>query len=245
MGRVPTGAGTAAILPSPQQGVLSRGAGVICRPRATMAQVAAAPSWLGMTVLPAVLAAAALAVLYQTEVGRLALADRWERGALAVGWPLDDAGYARLLSATRYGWAYAVAMALLAGPVLVAALIRLTVRGEAPRPGFAAVFAVSVHAGLILSLGQVLSAPVAYARETLASATALAVWFPGLDQGSGIAPLLGMLDLVVVWWAVVLAIGVAALYQRRARGLALRFIGAYVGAAMLLALVLAVAGGLD
>jgi len=91
----------------------------------------------------------------------------------------------------------------------------------------------------------VLSAPVAYAREALASPTALGVWFPGLDEGSGIARLLGMLDLFVVWWAVVLAMGVGALYDRPARGLAIRFIGIYAGAATLLALGLAAAGGLD
>jgi hypothetical protein len=213
-----------------------------------MAQVAAAPRWMGMAVLPPVLAAAALALLYQTEVGRLALADQWERAALAVGWPLDDAGYARLLSATRYGWAYAAGMALLAGPVVAlvaAALIRVALGGRRPQPGFAAVFAVAVHAGVILSLRQVLSAPVAYARETLASATALGVWFPGLDEGSGLARLLGMLDLFVVWWAVVLALGVGVLYQRRARGLAVAFIGVYAGAATLLALLMAAAGGLD
>ncbi len=248
MGRVPTGAGTAAILPSPQQGVFGRGLGVLRRPRGTMAQVAAAPRWLGMAVLPAALAAAALALLYQTEVGRLALTDQWERGALALGWPLDDAGYARLFEATRHGWAYAVATAVLAGPVLavvVAALIYLGLGGRDGRPRFAQVFAVAAHAGVILALRQVISAPVGYVRETMASATSLGVWFPGLDEGSGLARFLGMLDLFVVWWAVVLAVGVAVLYQRRARRLAATFIGLYVGVAFLLALAMAAAGVLD
>jgi hypothetical protein len=46
----------------------------------------------------------------------------------------------------------------------------------------------------------------------------------------------------VLWWAVVLAMGVALLFGRRVRPLALGFIGTYVGLAIVLALAMAVLG---
>jgi hypothetical protein len=51
------------------------------------------------------------------------------------------------------------------------------------------------------------------------------------------------MDLFVIWWIVVLAIGVSVLYQRSTRSLALVFTGAYVVLALLAALVMAVSGG--
>ena len=48
---------------------------------------------------------------------------------------------------------------------------------------------------------------------------------------------------VVVWWIVVLAVGVSVLYQRSTRSLALAFTGAYVALALLAALAMAVSGG--
>ena len=57
------------------------------------------------------------------------------------------------------------------------------------------------------------------------------------------ARFLGALDLFVLWWALVLGIGVALLYRKPARPTALAFMGAYVGVAALLAIAMAVSGG--
>jgi hypothetical protein len=57
------------------------------------------------------------------------------------------------------------------------------------------------------------------------------------------ARFLGALDLFVVWWVIVLAIGVAVLYRRPARSTASALMGVYVGFAALLAISMAVAGG--
>jgi hypothetical protein len=108
---------------------------------------------------------------------------------------------------------------------------------------YAQVVAVVAHAGVILALRHVLATPLDYVRETLASPTTLNVFLTMLDEASPLARFFGMIDLFVVWWVSALALGMAVLYRRPAWRLAVGFIGAYVLAAALLALVMALAGG--
>ena len=92
-------------------------------------------------------------------------------------------------------------------------------------------------------LRQVIATPVDYVRESIASPTTLVQFFSMLDEASPVARFLGVIDLFVVWWIVVLAVGVSVLYQRSTRSLALAFTGAYVALALLAALAMAVCGG--
>jgi hypothetical protein len=105
------------------------------------------------------------------------------------------------------------------------------------------VLAVVAHAGVILALRQVVAAPMAYASETLASPITLGIFFRMLDEASPLARFFGIIDLFVVWWVFVLAIGMSVLYQRPARRLAGVFVGAYVTIALVLTAVMAATGG--
>jgi len=182
--------------------------------------------------------------LMETAVGRQALVDQWERTAAAFGQPVDDAGYARLEELGENGSAgYAIVNALISGPVVafgVAALLFLVFRGDAT---FRQVLTVSTYAGVILALRQVIAAPVSYLRESTASATTLGSLFSTVDEASPVARFLGAVDVFVIWWAIVLAIGVSVLYQRRARTVAVTFVGVYAALALLLAIAMAVTGG--
>src|SRR4029078_10549274 len=80
---------------------------------------------------------------------------------------------------------------------------------------FKQVYSVVVHAGAISALGQLFTGPLNYFRETMASATNLSVLLPMLTEGSFLARLAGMIDLFVVWWVFVLAVGISVLYRRR------------------------------
>jgi hypothetical protein len=108
---------------------------------------------------------------------------------------------------------------------------------------FAQVLSVVAHAGVILTLRQVIGAGTTYLRETTTSAAAVGLWFPTLDEASPVARFVGTLDLFVLWWLVVLAAGVGVLYNRRFPTTALTFAGAYVAAALLLALAMVATGG--
>jgi hypothetical protein len=190
-----------------------------------------------------VVAAAASGLLMNTEVGQLALVDQWERTAIAFGQTVDDARYAELQASSRYGALYGAltGAASVGGVVVVTAVLVYLVCGRGP--GFGTVLAVVVHSGVILALRQVVAAPVAYARETTSSAATLGRWFPLLDESSPVARFLGLMDLFVVWWAVVLAIGVALLYERRPARTAAIFVGLYAGLALALAGAMAALGG--
>jgi hypothetical protein len=209
-------------------------------------------------------------MLLETEVGQLALLDQWERTASAFGQTINDSQYAAMEDASRNGAAYAALSSLVSGPLLAVGLSglffasfrasrvagRVAKRPDEPvlvgrsafadRPGvvtYRQVLAGVAHAGVILALRQVIVAPVTYARETLASPLTMSVFFAVLDEASLPARFLGILDLFVIWWLMVLAVGMSVLYRRPARHLAGVFVGAYVMLAVVLTAVMAVTGG--
>jgi hypothetical protein len=117
------------------------------------------------------------------------------------------------------------------------------------RPGgdravsFSQVLAVTAHASVILAIREVLSVPVSFMREATGGATSLGLWFPALDAASFVGRFVGALDVLVMWWAVLLAIGVGVVYGREARRLAAAFLGVYAGVALLIAVTMTALGG--
>lgn len=221
--------------------------GVVTAPRTTLAEVAARPTWVPVLALTTLMTFAAGAGLFQTETGRLALVDQWERTALAFGQDVDDARYATMQQASRNGAAYAALTALTGGPALTLAVAALLhafyTRIRGGPASFRQVFAVTAFAGVILAIRQVVAAPIDFARETLASPTTLSFLAPGLDESSPFARLLGAVDLFVVWWIVVLGLGIAGIYGKPARGVIAGLIGAYVVLALALVVSMAISGG--
>ncbi len=182
-----------------------------------------------------------------TDVGRQALVDQLERTALAFGQDVDETQYARFRDVSRNGVSYAAVRAVVAGPVLACGAAAVIFGLFASLGGLDASYrqtlAVTVHAGVILALRDVVVTPVNYARETLASPATMTLFVPMLDEASAAARFFGAIDLFVVWWLVVLAVGVARLYGRPARKTAAAFVGAYVGVAVILAIAMLVSGG--
>ena len=228
-------------------GVGGRALGIIASPRATFEAVAQTPRWLGVLVLTFLVAAGSSAIVLETDVGQVALLDQWERTASAFGRTVDEAEYAAMADASRNGAAYAAVSACMSGPLLALALsgVLFVVFRDAAAGGvtFTQVLAVVAHAGVILALRQLIAAPIAYASETLASPVTMGLFFPVLDEASPFARFFGIIDLFVVWWALVLAIGMSVLYRRPARRLAGVFVGAYVTLAVVLTAVMAATGG--
>ena len=227
--------------------LLSRIGGVLRAPRATFTGVAEAPSWAGVLAVTFAVTFICGAVLLETETGRLALLDQWERTATAFGQPVDDQRYAVLADASENGVVYAAASALISGPLLavgIAILLHaLFTRLGGGTATFKQVLAVVAHAGVILALRQILAAPLNYSRETLASPMSFGLFFPMLDEASPLARFFGVLDFFVLWWIVALGIGMSVLYRRRARPVVLGFAGAYVALATMLAVAMVLSGG--
>ena len=92
---------------------------------------------------------------------------------------------------------------------------------------FKQLFAVVVHSGVVSAVGTLVVTPMNYFRQTLSSATNLGVFLPFLPEGSFFARLAGMVDLFLIWWLTVLAIGVAVTYKKKTGGVAAIVFGIY------------------
>ena len=232
--------------PSPDnKSLLARVSGVVIRPRSTFAAIVARPRAAGVLALLTVASFGAMAAFVATDVGQIALVDQWERTTLAFGQPVDDARYAELQRLSRYGVPYAAATAARI-PVAVAAIASVlygVFRARGRQATFRQVLAVVAHASVILALRDVIAAPLNYVRESLASPVTL-VWLAGmLDEASPVARFLALMDVFLLWWMVVLAIGLAVLYRARVLVVGATVFGVYLGIALLLAGTMAVLGG--
>jgi hypothetical protein len=221
--------------------------GVLRYPRAVFSALIDRPRSADVMICTFVVLLVCGVGLMVTDVGRQALVDQWERAAIAFGRPVDDAQYARFEELSEDGPLYAAGNALAVGPVLalgLAGLMYAIFTGAlGGRGSYRQNVAIVAHAGVILAIRQLVASPVAYAQETLASPLTLTRFFPMLDEASPAARFLGVIDLFVVWWVVVVAIGIALLYGRPMRRTALTFVGAYVGFAALLAIAMVLTGG--
>ena len=217
-------------------GLVSRFIGIITAPRETFAKVAAHPRWLWMLVLIIVVSGGLATWFQSTEVGRQATFDQSVKFMESFGMKLNDKAYDQMQqqmmdapvwrTVLQTGVSVAVMVPVM---YLVIAGILFGVFTAALGGGatFKQVIATVVHAGVISTLGQVFTYPIFYLRESMTSATNLAVLFPMLAEKSFLAKFLGMVDLFTVWWVLVLAIGLAVLYRRKTRPIALSFFAIY------------------
>jgi hypothetical protein len=217
--------------------------GAVRRPGLTFEAVVRRPRSAGLLIVLFVVYFLASAALFATDVGRQALVDQWENTAIAFGQPLDDARYAELQQLSEQAFPYAAGTALLRGPV-AAVVLAFVVFGwfsgvRRGRGSYRQVLAVVATASTILMLRQLIAAPLSYLRETMASATTLSRLMPMVDPASPPARFLSLIDLFVVWWLTVVAIGVAVLYQQRRRDVAMLLLGVYAVVAVVLTGVMA------
>lgn len=221
--------------------------GVLTGPRQTFTSVAAHPRWAGVLLVTVVVSAAAGYALMSTDVGRQAFIDESVRRTEAWGRTVSDSQYARMERMSEFSAAIAAGSALVMGPLITVAVAALLLGVFNALLGGAAsyrqVLAVVAHSGVIMVVRQLFGAPLNYARESLSSPTTLGIFFPMLDEASPAARFLGIIDLFVIWWLVVLAIGMSVLFGRPTRQIALSFIGVYVAIALLIAGVMAMTGG--
>ena len=225
---------TAADAPATGTGSLpSRLFGILFTPRATYAAVAARPRWLGAFLAVYLVSAAAATTFMTTEVGRNAVLDQQiTQSESWTGRPMTEQQMDRLERMSQY-FAYTAPVFQLVffvvGSLLIAgvayAVFNALLGGDA---AFKQVYAVVVHSGVILAALALFATPLAYARQTLSSATTLGVFFPFLDDASFAARLLGAIDLVYIWWIVSLSIGLGVLYRRRTGPIATTMLAVYV-----------------
>jgi hypothetical protein len=120
------------------------------------------------------------------------------------------------------------------------AVFNAAMGGEA---SFKQVFAVLVHAGAISALSTVFSGTINYFRGSIGSVANLGGLLPMLSDTSFAGRLLGMIDVFLIWYIVVLAIGLAVLYRRRTQPIAVSLLTVYALIAIVVALFKSRVGG--
>jgi Yip1 domain len=238
----------AATVPAPSRpGLLARCAGVLVSPRRTLVGVAARPDWVGVLLLTSLIATLCAGGFRLTAVGRQATLDQQVRTVESFGRHLTDAQYGTLQRLDRYAAPMAAAQGLVGTPLsvfVVAVLLYAFFNARAGRRArFVEVFAVVAHAGVVLAVQQLVVLPLDYVRQTLASPANLSAVIPVFDQGSFLAGLTGSLDLFRLWWIVVVALGLGAVYRRRSGPIVLGLCGVYLAIGVVLAAIQVATGG--
>lgn len=231
---------------APPLSFVQRVVGVVVSPGDTMARIAAAPRWIDVLMFTTVLVAAGFAAFLSSDVGKAAYVDQAVASLESFGRTVNADIYAALQKqASIAAWLQAGSIVFFS-PVMTAAIAGIlygvftVLGGEAQ---YKQVLAVVAHAGVVSLLQQAFSLPMNYMRQTMSSATNMAVFFPDLDEGSFLASVLGFIDLFWVWYLVVLAIGLAAVYRRRWTSVAGGLFVVYVVIGLALAAIKAVLGG--
>ncbi len=232
--------------PVPPQGLVARFIGVAVSPQETFRSVAAHPQWLGMLVVVTIITAVMSALPMTTEAGKEAALRSQVEGMESFGMTVSDQAYEGMRQGVEIA-PYTTAGAILVfSPIMTVIFTGIffavfsMLGGEA---SFRQLMAVMVHAGVITALQQLFTGPVNYFRGAVTSATSLAALLPMIDPKSFLGRALAMTDLFLLWYVLVLAIGLAVLYKRRTQPLAMALYGIYALIVVVFAAVMSRLGG--
>jgi hypothetical protein len=237
----------ASVTPGPKS-LFARFIGIITAPKETFSVVAAAPKWLGMLALTTVMVAFFSALPMMTDAGQQAALDQQVESMKGWGFEVSDQMYAEMEKGKARMPYTTGAFVLFLSPIMsviiagiLFAIFNAALGGEA---SFKQVYAILVHAGAVSALGTVFSGIVNYfAGKGAGSAANLGALLPMLPEGSFAANLLGTIDVFLVWYVLVLAIGLGVLYKRRTQPIAISLLAFYAVVALAIAIFKSRAGG--
>lgn len=210
---------------------VSRFLGILFSPGEAFASVVARPTWVGMLALSTVVAAVCMFALLSTEAGQQAVIDQSVSSLESWGRTVNDEMYAQLekqASIAKYVNPIAILVIAPLMTFLISAILLgvfNTVLGGDAR--YKQVLSVVAHTAPVSVVQQLFTTPLNYFRSSLSSPTNLSVFFPMLEENRFLTSFIGSIDLFLVWWTVVLAIGLAVLYKRRTRPIAIGLLITY------------------
>jgi hypothetical protein len=227
----------------PAPGLFARMMGVLFSPKETFAAVVAKPRWLGVMLVTLVMSSAAYYVILSSQDMQDAIVDQQIRGMESRGNVVSDqqvANIERFIGYLPVG--YAVGIFIL-GPLFGAAIAGIVTGIFTMLMGgngtFKQVFAVMNHAGFIPAISVIFIAGMVAAGVkpigVRPPGANLGVFLPFLEETSFLAVMLRSIDMFLLWWMVVLAIGLGVLYKRRTGPIATTLIGLYIVVALLIA----------
>jgi hypothetical protein len=223
-------------------GLIARMIGVVFSPRETFEAVAARPRWLGVMAATLAVGAACQYVILSSPELQDNIINQQIRAMEAQG-PVSDAqvaGVERFIMALPYVYAGG---AFIIGPLFVAIIAGILMWIFTMLMGgngtFKQVYALVTHSGVVSMLSGIFSAALVLAgippSGVRPPGANLGVFVPMLEETSFLTVMLTSIDLILVWWLITLAIGLAVLYKRRPGGIATSLIAIYVVIAVVIA----------
>ena len=222
--------------------VFSRFIGIITAPRATFASIVAHPKWLLMYLLTATIMALFAALPMTTEAGKQAALDQQVSATESFGIQVTDQMYEQMQARTSF-LPLQTGLSILIGSLIMAlilsgilwAIFNAAMGGDA---AYKQILAVLVHAGVISALGQLFTGPINYFRGAVTSATSLGALLPMFDEKSFMGRLAGTIDIFIIWWLIVLSMGLAVLYRRKTQPIAITLFAIYACIALAIAAIM-------
>jgi hypothetical protein len=216
--------------------LLSRIIGVITSPRATFQNIVAAPRPVGVLFLVATIIGLASIAPQFTEKGRAATLETQISTMERFGGPVTPEVRQRLEERSQNvplrfigllgTYVILPVMALLFAAIYWAAF-NVVLGGTA---SFKQVLAIITHSQVVGALGILAGLPIVLStgKMTMAGPFNLGALAPMLEEGSKIASWLGSINIFTLWALVLTAIGLAVLYKRNSRNIAITLIVIYL-----------------
>jgi hypothetical protein len=223
-------------------GLLARLIGVVFSPRETFEAVAARPRWLGVMAVTLVIGAACQYFILSSPELQDNIINRQIRAMEAQG-PVSDAQVATVERFIGLMPSIYAGAAFIIGPLFVALIAGILMWIFTMLMGgngtFKQVYAVVTHSGVVSTLAGIFSAALVLAgippSGVRPPGANLGVFVPMLEETSFVAVMLTSIDLILVWWLITLATGLAVLYKRRTGGIATTLIAIYLVIAVTIA----------
>lgn len=226
---------------------MSRLIGVITSPGQTFPHIVRTPKVSGALFVVGLIIALAQGLPQFTERGRAAALEMQVQSMERMGFTVTDEMYSQMAArsqspVTGYTTLVFTFLSVPFWSVLVTAIMWAafnTILGGTAT--FKHVMAVVVHSQIVGAIGAAVAAPIMYARGQMSASgiANLGALAPGLDESSVVARFLGSIDLFMVWWLVVLAVGLATLYKRTTGGVATGLLVTYAVIALAVAFIFA------
>jgi len=217
---------------APALSLSQRITGVLFSPRATFESIVAHPQWVVILLLLTLVVAGAMYAFLSTPTGLQAMVDDAVLRQERTGTTVSDAQYQGMLQS---GWLFksiAVGSALFVGPLftMLIAAVLFGVYGAMLGGGgsYKQTMAVVAHSGVVSTLGYLVGLVIGFFKGTMSGATNLGVLFPMIAEESFLSRFLGTIDLVWVWYLIVLAIGLGVLFRRTTSSIAMALFGLYL-----------------
>jgi hypothetical protein len=198
--------------------------GMITSPKATFESVVSFPRWVGMLVLTTLLITVVVGGFMLSPVGREVMIDQMRTQNPSM--PVEQAER----MAPIIGYVTVVAIPIMS-PIIALVIAGVLMGVFAITGGsasFKQVLATSVHAGVVSTVAGVINTIINYVRATTVNITSLAGLGQAFAEKGFVAGFLGALDLAVLWWLFVLALGMAVLYRRRTGTIFVSFLAVYL-----------------